>query len=414
MPTLFQINTVCNSGSTGRIAENIGLLALSQGWESIIAYGHGQVKSASTAYKIGSESAFYWNTAVARVLDNDGFCYGNNTKRLLDYIKKVKPDVIHLHNLHGFYLNITELLTALSKLNVPIFWTLHDCWSFTGHCPHFEYVGCQKWLTQCEHCPKKKDYPSSWGLDQSRRHYIEKKRLVGALKNLTLVTPSLWLARLVKLSFLKSFPVVVINNGIDLGTFYPRNSVALRQRFSLENKKVILGVTGAWTELKGLRFMVEQSERYSAEEYQVVLVGLTAKQKKQLPSTILGLERTESIDELATLYSMAEVYVNPTLEDNFPTTNLEALACGTPVVTFDTGGSKEAIIESNGSTSGAYGLVTKARNTKALCEAIDEVLKNGKAYYTKNCVTRARTLYQAEDCNKQYMELYLKALNLKA
>lgn len=408
MPTLFQLNTVCNSGSTGRIAEQIGVLALQRGWKSYIAYGHGKPKSQSILYKVTTETEFYVNTAIARLIDNDGFCLGNNTQRLVAYLKAIKPDVIQLHNLHGFYLNIDVLFAYLATLEIPIFWTLHDCWSFTGHCSYFELVGCNKWLTQCHHCPNKTDYPSSWGLDRSRSHYILKKKRFTSLQKLTLITPSEWLATLVKKSYLKGYPVRVIHNGVDLKTFYPRTITKIQTKYGLEGKKVLLGVAAAWSERKGFRYLLEISKHY-AKSCKIVLVGLTAAQKRRLPVDICGIERTENVDELAALYTLADVYLNPTLEDTFPTTNLEALACGTPVITFNTGGSGEAL-----DSEQKCGKVIEKRDLPAMYKAIDAVLENDNAMYQSLCVERATTYFQSSSCFATYLQAYTKALGLKA
>ena len=406
MPILFQLNTVCNSGSTGRIAEQIGALALQRGWKSYIAYGHGKPKSQSILYKVTTETEFYLNTAIARLIDNDGFCLGNNTQRLVAYIKVIKPDVIQLHNLHGFYLNIDVLFAYLATLEIPIFWTLHDCWSFTGHCPHFQFVGCNKWLTQCHHCPNKTAYPSSWGLDRSRPHFNLKKKRFTSLHKLTLITPSQWLAALVKKSYLKGYPVAVINNGVDLNTFYPRETTKIRAKYGLEGKKILLGVAAAWTERKGFRYLLEISKHYT-ESCKMVLVGLTPAQKKRLPADICGIERTESVDELAEFYTLADIYLNPTLEDTFPTTNLEALACGTPVVTFNTGGSGEAL-----DLEEQCGKVIEQRDLPAFYQAIDAVLQGDRARYKSLCIERATTHFQASSCFATYLETYSQALLL--
>ena len=366
MPTLLQINTVCNSGSTGRIAEEIANLVIQKGWKSYIAYGRGrQPSSTSMIYHIGRDQDLFINVFAARLFDNDGFVRRKPTEQLVEYIKKIRPDIIHFHNLHGYYLNLDVLFKYLITSRTPIIWTLHDCWSFTGHCAYFDFVGCTRWMTGCYSCPEKHSYPKSLLLDRSLENYTHKKELISQLNILRIVTPSSWLADLVRDSFLKIFPVAVINNGVNLKQFYPRSTGGLLERYRLGNRKVVLGVASIWNERKGLKYLVRLIDYLPADAYQIIIIGVTKAQKKRLPPEILGIERTESIDELAQFYSLADVYVNPTLEDNFPTTNLEALACGTPVVTFKTGGSVEAIGKEQ-----PCGAIVDVKSVPALADAV--------------------------------------------
>lgn len=400
MPVLLQINTVCNSGSTGRIAEEIGILVMQNGWKSYIAYGRGKAISQSTTYKICEKHDLYLNAAIARVCDNDGFCRKAATSKLINYIQIIKPDIVQLHNLHGYYLNLELLFTFLADTNIPVVWTLHDCWAFTGHCTHFEYVGCKRWQTECNNCLEKRSYPASVLLDNSNSNFRIKKKIVTSLQKFIIITPSQWLANLVRLSFLKSYPIHVINNGIDLGSFYPRNTDDITRKYGLIGKKVVLGVAGNWDERKGLRYLIDLSSRLS-NDCKVVVVGVTKKQKKELPSTIIAIQHTEGIDELTMLYSLADVYVNPTLEDNFPTTNLEALACGTPVITFKTGGSIEAIGESN-----RFGQIVCQRDMDSLEQAVNSILLRGKKFYKEACVSRAFELYSSKVSYLKYLNIY--------
>lgn len=400
MPVLLQINTVCNSGSTGRIAEEIGLLVMQNGWKSYIAYGRGNAVSQSATFKICESYDLYLNAAIARVYDNDGLCRKAATDKLICYIQRIKPDIVQLHNLHGYYLNLELLFTFLADVGIPVVWTLHDCWAFTGHCTHFEYVGCKRWQTECSNCHEKRSYPASVLFDRSNSNFRIKKKIITSLQKLVIITPSQWLANLVQLSFLKDYPVHVINNGIDIGSFYPRDTDEIARKYGLIGKKVILGVAGNWDERKGLRYLVDLSSRLSTD-CKVIVVGVTKKQKRQLPSTIIAIQHTEGIDELAMLYSLADVYVNPTLEDNFPTTNLEALACGTPIVTFKTGGSIEAIGDNI-----QYGLVVRQYDMVSLEQAVNSLLLRGKKVYKEACVSRASELYNSKVCFLKYLNIY--------
>ena len=228
----------------------------------------------------------------------------------------------------------------------------------------------KKWKTGCSKCVQKKHHPTSWLIDNSEKNWIDKKKLFTSVSNLTIVTPSEWLAGLVKQSFLKDCRIEVINNGINLSDFMP-TAGTIKQRLGLEGKKMVLGVSSTWAKSKGLDDFVALSNLLS-DEYQIVLVGLTVDQKQKLPQSIIGIERTDSVRELAELYTAASVFVNPTYEDNYPTTNLESLACGTPVITYDTGGSVEAVIKSG------YGCVVKQGDICALHDSIIRMEKNGK------------------------------------
>ena len=267
---------------------------------------------------------------------------------------------------------------------------------------HFDFIKCEKWKTGCFSCPQKNEYPTSLFLDSSKRNYEDKRRLFTSVKNMTLISPSQWLAEFAKQSFLKKYKTEVINNGIDLETFKPLNQGKFRKDNNLENRFVVLGVASKWEERKGLEFFVSLSEKI-VENTKIVLVGLNDKQIVGLPKSILTIKRTDSVQELAEIYSTADVFVNPTMEDTFPTTNLEALACGTPVVTFDTGGSPESIDEKTG-------YIVERGNTDLLLEKIQSVREKGKAAYTANCVNRAKAKYGKTDRFAEYLACYKNIL----
>ncbi|MDY5496363.1 MAG: glycosyltransferase [Anaerobutyricum sp.] len=337
---VFQINTVCGVGSTGRIATDLYHVLKKEGHSCCIAYGRGKAPADVDSYKIGSTAEFYLHTFFSRLTDGEGLFSEGATRRLLKKIQEYDPDIIHLHNIHGHYLNYPILFRFLKSYHRPVVWTLHDCWSFTGHCAHFDYVGCQLWQEGCQNCPQLKSYPQSYGIDHSAENYARKKELFTGVENLHIVTPSQWLADLVKKSFLKEYPVTVIHNGIDTSVFKPTES-DFRKQHGLENKKILLGVASPWTPRKGLQDFIKLAPMLP-ENWKIVLVGLSERQLAHLPSNILGLERTNNTKELAQIYTAADVFFNPTYEDNYPTTNLEAIACGTPVITYDTGGSPES------------------------------------------------------------------------
>ena len=382
---ILQINSVCGVGSTGRIAIDLYKVLEEQGHECKIAYGRGTAPEGIDSIKIGSNLDNYTHVFKTRVFDKHGFGSVNATKKFIEEVKEYDPDIIHLHNIHGYYINIEILFNYLKEANKPVVWTLHDCWAFTGHCAYFDYAGCDKWKSGCKKCPQKQGYPASNILDNSKFNYENKKELFTSVKNMTIVTPSKWLANLVKESFLGKYPVEVINNGIDLSVFKPTES-NFKERYNLHNKFVVLGVASVWEERKGLKYFIELSKELS-DDYKVVIVGVNEKQKKQLPENIIAITRTNNVKELVEIYTSADVFVNPTLEDNFPTTNLEAIACGTPVITFNTGGSAESI-------DNFIGIITKDKSVKSLITDIDysrskistngfEFLKIDKVKYDK-------------------------------
>lgn len=392
---ILQINSVCGVGSTGRIATDLYKVLEEQGHECKIAYGRGTAPEGIESIKIGSNLDNYMHVFKTRVFDKHGFGSINATKKFIEEVKKYDPDIIHLHNIHGYYINIEILFNYLKEANKPVIWTLHDCWAFTGHCAYFDYIGCEKWKYRCDNCPQKKSYPTSNIVDNSELNYQNKKKLFTSVKNMTIVTPSRWLANLVKESFLGKYKIEVINNGIDLGIFKPTES-DFRCKNNLQDKFIILGVASEWSHRKGLNYFIELSEKLSSE-YKIVIVGVNDKQKKELSKDIIAITKTNNIKELSKIYTAADVFVNPTLEDNFPTTNLEALACGTPIITFDTGGSGECI-------EPFCGITIKKGSIKELNRAIYGV-KNIK--FIKSDIINSSKKY--DKCNKfnRYIYIYL-------
>lgn len=358
---------MCGRGSTGRIVLDIHNALSTNGYKSYVAYGREKTKNCSNAIRIGRKIDIYTHVLKTRFFDKHGFGSKQATKDFIKKVKELDPDIIHLHNIHGYYINIKILFDYLKQINKQVIWTLHDCWPFTGHCAYFDFVGCNKWEKGCFKCPQKSKYPKSWLFDNSSNNWKIKKELFTGIKSLTLVSPSQWLADLVKKSFLKEYPVVVIPNGIDISVFKPTPS-DFRKKYRIEDKFVILGVANVWEERKGLKYFFELSKLLNEDEV-IVLVGLSRKQKKNLPKNIIGLSKTHSVKELVEIYTAADVFVNPTLEDNFPTVNLEAQACGTFVITFDSGGAKETLSSVNN------GVVVFEKSVKAIRKAIDNFKK---------------------------------------
>ena len=360
MKYLF-INSVAGFGSTGRIAAEKCRELMAEGHECVLAFGREKANCDDlTTWQIGSPVDYKIHGLMTRVFDNHGFSSAAATRAFLMRVEEYDPDVIWLHNLHGYYIHIGLLFDYLRGCGKKILWTLHDCWSFTGHCAYFDFVGCDRWKTGCHDCPQKKNYPASKVLDNSRKNYENKKRSFTGIPNLTLITPSKWLADLTRESFLREYPVEVVYNTINTGIFKPTDG-DFRKKYGLENKKIALGVASIWEERKGLRDFVKLSDMLGAD-WKIVLVGTTEEDRTRLPACILALPRTNSAKELAEIYTAADVFVNPTYEDNYPTVNLEARACGTRVASYDAGGSPE--------TLGAGDCAVPKGNVQALYEAI--------------------------------------------
>ena len=332
MKYLF-INTVAGFGSTGRIAAEKCRELMAQGHDCCIAYGRSAVNCDDIpTIRIGNAFDFRLHGVMNRIFDNHGFGSKSATKQFLEQVKEYDPDVIWLHNLHGYYIHIGLLFDYLKTCGKKIFWTLHDCWTFTGHCAYFDFVGCDRWKTGCHDCPQKKSYPASMLLDGSKRNYERKQYLFTGIPNMTLTTPSQWLADLVKQSFLREYPVEVVYNKINQEVFKPTPS-DFREKHGLQNKTVLLGVASVWEKRKGLDDFVKLAGLLD-DRYQIVLVGLTEKQAQELPKTILCLPRTNSMTELAEIYTAADVYVCPSVEETFGMTVAEAIHCGTKAIVY--------------------------------------------------------------------------------
>ncbi len=399
---ILQINAVCGIGSTGRIATEMHAILLSQGHETSVAFGRYKARNCIDNIRIGSRFDTYLHVARTRLFDQHGFGSVSATKAFVSKIKTLNPDLVHLHNLHGYYIHIGLLFEYLKSINKPIVWTLHDCWAFTGHCSHFDFIGCSRWQKECHDCPLKSEYPKSLWLDNSRGNFQQKKALFIGVDNLTIVTPSQWLADLVKKSFLGDYPVKVINNGIDLSVFQSSSST-FRNQYKLEDKFILLGVATDWNERKGYGYFLKLVKRLKFDEI-LVLVGVSENQIKKLPHNIIGIAKTNNTSELAEIYSMADVFVNPTLEEVLGLVNLEALSCGTPVVTFNSGGSPECLDET-------CGLVVERGDLPALESAIATIKKNGKSSYSVACRRRVEYLFNKDARCAEYLDLYKGCLN---
>lgn len=396
---IAQINMV-HFGSTGKIMFQIAKAARNQGHEMRtfstypVAKRWIKVPSAPQGHTYyGSRIGNAIHLALARLTGYNCFYSRFSTRRLIRKLKAFAPDVLHLHNLHAGYVNLPLLLDYVKKNNIRVIWTLHDCWSFTGCCPHFAMIGCEKWKDGCGNCPKWRIWYK--GPDRSAELWKAKKRLITSLKQLTLVTPSQWLAELTRDSYLKAYPVQVINNGIDLSVFQP-TSGDFRKKYHCEDKFILLGVSFAWGYGKGLDVFLELAKQLD-DSYQIVLVGTNERVEAMLPENIISIRKTESQQDLAEIYTAVDLFINPTREDTYPTVNMESLACGTPVLTFRTGGSPEIPDETCGSAvacDDVQGMLAEIQRIRAATP------------YTKEaCLLRAETfdMYQRFE---EYIQLY--------
>lgn len=403
---VFQINVTSNVGSTGRIAEGIGNKILSQGWESHIAYGRKSSESQSHSVKIGSFYDSIRHVAQSRLLDMHGLGSSMATRAFISKLNIEKPDIIHLHNIHGYYLNYKILFEYLRKIHTPVVWTLHDCWPITGHCAYFDLVGCEKWKTLCYSCPQIRTYPKSLFTDHSSCNYNLKKEIFTSVADrLTLVPVSMWLEGYIKSSFLKDCQISVIHNGINVSLFSPTYSGNIGIDMSaLKDKTIILGVANPWSKRKGLDDFFKLSNLLPSDEYSIILVGLSTKQMRNLPANIIGIKTVHEAKDLAYLYSISNVLVNPTYEDNYPTVNLEAISCGTPVITYNTGGSPESIVENQ------TGFIVEKGNLTEVVKAIDFIKNRGKESFVHPCRSYAENHFDQNICFEKYIELYQSLL----
>lgn len=396
-------------GSTGTIMLEITELANQKGMQALAFSTQTYAAKRSPKTSILNHQYYGWyventlHTILGKLTGYNGLFSYFGTKQLLAKFKKLKPDIIHLHNLHNFCIHLPLLFRYIKKYHISVVWTLHDCWTFTGHCPHFVMKGCDKWQTTCHHCSQYQKYPKTY-VDRSAQLFKLKKKWFTGVENMTLVTPSQWLGDLVGQSFLKDYPVRVINNGIDLSVFQPTHSDFREKHGIPEHKKVLLGVAFDWGKRKGLDVFEELSKRLDPEQYQIVLVGTNDDLDQSLPKNIISIHRTQNQKELAEIYSAADLFLNLTREDTFPTVNIEAIACGTPVLTFKTGGSPESLDETCGSVVPCDDIDATEKEIIRICTE--------KPYTTKACISRAK-MFDMHNKFEEYILLYRKLAQFK-
>lgn len=416
---IVQINTFPYK-ATGTIMMGIHQLLIDEKIESFVVWGRGRNPENDREIAIKDELGVKIHGLYTRLTDKTGFASYRATQKLISRLESIHPDIIHLHNIHGYYLNIELLFNFIKANKIKVVWTLHDCWAMTGHCAYFDMVACLKWKSGCNHCVQKSAYPTSKGLDSSKWNWNKKKQLfTGA--DVCIVTPSKWLKSIVEQSYLKEYPVRVIYNGIDIEAFKPKYNKELKNKLDAEGKPIVLGVASEWTERKGLTDFICLAKE--CPDIMFVVVGVTPEQKKKLPAELTGICRTNNVDELVELYSIADVFFNPTYEDNFPTTNLEALACGTPIVTYDTGGSPEVIMEFLKNQEITIGSIIKKDTPQSVNvrKVVDEIrklimlvnlpVKDTETYSLRKMCRKVALKYGKKQRLAEYLELYKELLS---
>ena len=404
MKKLLQINPVIRvNTSTGRIMQEIGELAMQNGWECHIAYSKGRDgirECRSDIVPVGNKWSTAWHGIETRLFDRHGLASSHATRQFVRKIEEIRPDVVHIHNIHGYFLNYQILFDYLSKAGIPVVWTVHDCWLYTGHCYYYSFAGCDRWQTGCHHCPQKKEFPTSLFCDRSRRNFEDKKAAFTSmpLDRMTIVPVSEWIRNEMRRSFLSAYPFRVIHNGINTDIFNIYDDRQVRTAFGLGDRHILLGVASRWSREKGLDDFIRMAGMLNEDEV-IVLVGIKPEDRKRLPDNVVGIARTENIRQLAELYAAADVFVNPTWQDNYPTVNMEAIACGTPVVTYRTGGSVEVITPSTG-------MIVEQGNLNELLKSIREIESKDKASYQEACRKYALLNFKKEDRYMEYLRLY--------
>ena len=400
MKSLLQINTNVGWNSTGRIAEEIGRKAIERGWLSTIAYGrnmNGAPSSASRLVRVGNDRDIVLHGLSTRIFDRHGLASKQATLNLIKRIEEINPDLIQLHNIHGYYLNYQELFSYLARTGIPVVWTLHDCWPFTGHCAYFDIADCRKWLNGCSKCPLRSMYPGSLLFDNSAANYALKKEAFTSVDNMHIVTVSQWLKKVVDKSFLEKYPSYVIYNGIDIPDSSSRN---------VKKERLVLGAASKWDPRKGLDTFIELRSKLS-KDYRMVLIGLSPKQIRQLPAGIEGLPRINERGALNEWYRRASVFVNPSVSETLSITNIEAQACGTPVIAYDSGGMKETVAPRSG-------LLVKAGDINGLANAVRTIIAYPKRFSPDNCRAHVKEKFCKADNYRTYIDLYESILEAKS
>jgi glycosyltransferase involved in cell wall biosynthesis len=408
MNRLKVVQIVCEgkSGSTGRIAEAIGQEILNQGALSFIFVGRDQEKSESSINKVGGRFNLYFHAFLTRLTDLHGLGSIYATIKLVTRLIKIKPHIIHLHHIHGYYINYFILFKFLEWKNCNVVWTFHDCWAYTGHCTHYSMVKCNKWKTECKSCPQRSEYPQSWFLDASLFSFRLKRNTFSRLKNLHIVCVSEWMRNEVRGSFLSHIDTSVIHNGIDINVFksYDDN-YETRLKYGLkENDFVLISVAFPWRKAKGLDDIIALSS-ILPKECKIVLVGINPDLLKGC-SGIVAIPRTKNKSELAKLYSCSDLYLGLSYEESFGLTVAESLSCGTPVVVYSTTALPELVNDD-------VGFIIPEGEYSKICDIVSEILISRREKPTHKCRTWALDKFNQDKNIKYYTSLYNDFLKSK-
>lgn len=396
---VLQINAVYSKSSTGRMTEELHLALKARGIESFVA-SYDLCDLSENCYRIGTKVDRKVHGLLSRITGLQGYYSFIYTKKLLKYINIINPDIVHLGNLHGNYINLSMLLKFLSKNNIATVLTLHDSWFYTGKCVYYIEDNCEKWKDSCGNCPALKKGNKSWFLDRSRKMLKDKKKLFSRIQKLGVIGVSNWVTYDASVSILRNAKIIErIYNWIDLELFSPQDNDSLRKKMGLSDKKVVLGVSSFWTKQKGIEIFVELS-KILPNEFKIVLVG-NCEKNEYMNEKIIFLGTVENTEVLAQLYSMADIFVNPTIQETFGLTAAESIACGTPVVSYKSTATPEVI-----GTDDLCGLLIDKLTPEAFKNAIIEIAKNSKSKYCNNCRKRAEFLFDKDRNIGQYIKLY--------
>lgn len=403
MKILF-IDVNCQQGSTGKLVYDLYTECKKEGHEAAICYGRGKKIDKPDIFKFGLDIETFFHAAMTRLTGLTG-CYSFfSTQRLLRFMNKFKPDVVHIHELHAYFVNIKPIVEYLKIHKIKTIWTFHCEFMYTGKCGHS--YECEKWKSHCQYCPNIREYPSSLYFDFTKNMFYHKKKLFENFNNVTIVTPSKWLANRVKQSFLKNKEIVVIHNGIDTKSiFYPRKFDHLKARHKLTNEKIILAVApDIMSEQKGGRLVLEIANKMKGENVKFILIGV-ADLSEKFDDNVIALGRTENQNELAEYYSMGDIFIICSKRENFPTTCIEALSCGTPVCGFDEGGTKETAPDS-------FGIFVKYREIDDLEKTVRKILHDEiKLKPYEECSNFGKESYDKAIMAKKYINLYKKQVD---